>query len=83
MNEIKHPTFDGDHRKDEDMETWLLSMRKYFQLHNYSMQEEGTIVIYQLKGKALMGWDQYVQVKHIDDKKVTWRGSRGISKRNT
>jgi hypothetical protein len=36
MNKIKPPTFDGDHKKDEDVETWLLGMRKYFQLHNYS-----------------------------------------------
>jgi hypothetical protein len=41
MNKIKPPSFDGDHKKDEDAETWLLSMRKYFQLHNYSLQEEG------------------------------------------
>jgi hypothetical protein len=50
MNKIKHPTFDSEHRKDEDEETWLLGMRKYFQLHNYSAQEEGRIAIYQLKG---------------------------------
>jgi hypothetical protein len=41
MNKIKPPTFDGEHKKDEDAETWLLGMRKYFQLHNYSSQEEG------------------------------------------
>jgi hypothetical protein len=35
MNKIKPPTFDGEHKKDEDVETWLLGMRKYFQLHNY------------------------------------------------
>jgi hypothetical protein len=51
----------------------LLGMRKYFQLHNYSSQEEGRIAIYQLKGKASMWWDQLVQVKHIDEKKITWR----------
>ena len=36
MNKIKPPTFDGEHKKDEDAKTWLLGMRKYFQLHNYS-----------------------------------------------
>jgi N-glycosylase/DNA lyase len=48
-------------------------MRKYVQLHNYSSQVEGRISIYQLKGKASMWWDQFMQVKHIDEKKVTWR----------
>jgi hypothetical protein len=73
MNKIKPPTFDGEHKKDEDAETWLLGMRKYFQLHNYSSHAEGRISIYQLKGKASMWWDQFVQVQHIDEKNVTWR----------
>jgi hypothetical protein len=56
MNKIKPPTFDGEHKKDEDAETWLLGMRKYFQLHNYSSHAEGRISIYLLKGKTSMWW---------------------------
>jgi hypothetical protein len=56
MKKIKPPTFEGEDKKDEDTETWLLGMRKYFQLHNYSSHAEGRIVIYQLKGKAYMWW---------------------------
>ena len=52
MNKIKPPNFDGEKNKDEDDETWLLGMRKYFQLQNYSSHAEGIISIYQLKGKA-------------------------------
>jgi hypothetical protein len=73
MNKIKPPTFYGEHKKDEDAKTWLLDMRKYFQLHNYSSHAEGRIYIYQLKGKASMWWDQLVQVQHIKEKSVTWR----------
>ena len=73
MNKIKPPTFDGEHKKDEDVVTWLLGMRKYFQLHNYSSHAEDIISIYQLKEKASMWWDQLVQVKHIKEKSVTWR----------
>jgi hypothetical protein len=54
MNKIKPPTFDGEHKKEEDVETWLLGMRKYFQMQNYSPHAEGRIVMYQLKGKASM-----------------------------
>jgi hypothetical protein len=36
MNKIKPSTFDGDHKKDEDVERWLFGMRKYFPFHNYS-----------------------------------------------
>jgi hypothetical protein len=73
MNKIEPPIFDGEHKKDEDAETWSLGMRKYFQLHNYFSWIEGRIAIYQLKGKALMWWDQCMQLQHIDEKKVTWR----------
>jgi hypothetical protein len=73
MNKIKPPTFDGEHKKGGDAETWFLGMRKYFQLHNYSTQAEWIITIYHLNVKASMLWDKYVQVKHIDEKKVTWR----------
>jgi hypothetical protein len=30
MNKIKPPTFDGEHKKEEDAETWLLGMKRYF-----------------------------------------------------
>jgi hypothetical protein len=73
MNNIKPPTFDGEHKKDEDVETWFLGMRKYFELHNYSSHVEGIIDIYQLKGKASMWWDHLVQVQHIREKNVTWK----------
>jgi hypothetical protein len=73
MNKIKPPTFDGEHKKEEDAETWLLGMKKYFQLQNYSSHAERRIVIYQLKGKASMWWDQFVQVQHIKEKEVTWK----------
>jgi hypothetical protein len=73
MNKIKPLTFDGEHKKDEDDETWLLGMRKYFQLNNCSSHAEGRISIYQLKGKASMWWDQLVQVQHLREKNVTWK----------
>jgi hypothetical protein len=58
MNKIKPPTFDGENKKDEEVATWLLGMRKYFQLHNYSSHAERGISIYKLKGRASMWWDQ-------------------------
>jgi hypothetical protein len=73
MNKINPLTFDGEHKKEEDAETWLLGMKKYFQLQNYSAHAKGRIAMYQLKGKASMWWDQLVQVKCIREKDVTWK----------
>ena len=46
MNKIEPLTFDGEHKKEEDAETWLLGMKKYFQLQNYSAHTEGRIAMY-------------------------------------
>jgi hypothetical protein len=77
MNKIKPPSFDGEHKKEEDAETWLLGMKKYFQLQNYSTHAEGRTAMYQLKGKASMWWDQLVQVQHIREKEITWKEFKG------
>jgi hypothetical protein len=58
---LKPPPFDGEHRKGEDVEAWLLGMRKYFQLHDYSSNLEARISIYHLQGKASIWWDQLKQ----------------------
>ena len=54
INNIKPPMFDGEHKKEEDAETWFLGMRKCFKLQNYSSHAEGRIAMYQLKGKAFV-----------------------------
>jgi hypothetical protein len=48
-------------------------MTKYFQLQNYYSHAEQNFLIYQLKGKASIWWDQLVQVKHIKEKNITWK----------
>jgi hypothetical protein len=52
MNKIKPHTFDSEHKKDEDAETCLLGMRKYFKLPNYSSHAEGRISI-STEGKGI------------------------------
>jgi hypothetical protein len=73
MNKIKPPTFDGEHKKHEEALIWLLGMIKYFQLHNYSSHAEGRIIVYQIKGKESVWWDQLMQVWYIREKDVTWK----------
>jgi hypothetical protein len=73
MNKIKPPTFDGENQKEEDVETWLLGMRKCFQQKNYSSHAQGRIAMYQLKGKESMWWDQILKVQYIKEKNVTWK----------
>jgi hypothetical protein len=51
LRKINPPSFDGDNRTREYAESWLLGMRKYFQLHDYPSHVEAKIVFYHLQGK--------------------------------
>jgi hypothetical protein len=51
LRKLKPPNFDGENKKGEEVEAWLLGIRKYFQLHNYSSNLEARISIYHLQGK--------------------------------
>jgi hypothetical protein len=73
LRNFKPPPFDGEHRKGEDIEALLLGMKKYFQLHNYSLNLEKRISIYHLQGKTSMWWDQLKQFKNIDQMRISWK----------
>jgi hypothetical protein len=34
LKKEKPPTFDGEIKKGEEVEAWLLVLKKYFQVHN-------------------------------------------------
>ena len=73
LKKIKPPTFNGEHKKGEDVDTWLLEMKKYFQLHDYLSQVEARISTYHLQGKETMWWDQLKQSNNIYEKRISWR----------
>jgi hypothetical protein len=77
LRKIKPPTFNGEHRKGEEVEAWLLEMKKYFQLHDYPSRVEARIATYHLQGKETMWWDQLKQAKHLDEKRISWRQFKG------
>lgn len=73
LKKTKPPTLDGENKRGEDVESWLLGMRRYFQLYQYSPNLEARISIYHLKGKASIWWEELAQVKVINENKITWR----------
>ena len=68
-------------KKGEDVEAWMLGMRKYLQLHNYSSNMESRISIYNLQCKSSMLWDQLVQVKNINEREFYGDTSRSTSRK--
>jgi hypothetical protein len=77
LRKIKPPAFNGEHRKGEEVESWLLEMKEYFQLHDYPSRVEVRISTYHLQGKAAMRWDQLKQAKNVDEKRISWRQFKG------
>ena len=73
LKKIKPPTFYGENKIGEDIESWLLAMRRYFQLYQYSPDLEARIAIYHLKEKDSIWWDELEQVKRINEDRITWR----------
>jgi hypothetical protein len=53
---IKPATFDGESRVGEEDEAWLLDIKKYFQIYNYSNNMKVRMTIYNLKGKVRIWW---------------------------
>ena len=68
---VKPPTFRGDNENGEDVEAWLLGMRKYFHIYNYSSKMEANIAIHQLQGQASIWWEQWARVKKLDERHVS------------
>jgi hypothetical protein len=72
LRKLKPPTFDDENKRGDNAETQLLGIGKYFQWHSYSSNLEAMIAIYHLHENTSMWWDQLKQVKHIDEKIISW-----------
>jgi hypothetical protein len=69
----KTPYFNGDIEKGEEAEAWLLGLKKYFRVHDYSKNLKAQIVIFNLNGKASIWWEDLRNVKGIHEKDLSWK----------
>jgi hypothetical protein len=46
-------------------------------LHDYPSRVEDIIATYHSQGKTYTWWDQLNQVKHLDEKRISWRQFKG------
>ena len=49
---IKAPTFEGGMDFSDKYEEWLLEMKKYFKVHEYTIKVKYYLAIYHLNGKV-------------------------------
>jgi hypothetical protein len=69
---IKLATFDGESRTGEEAKAWLLDIKKYFQIYNYSSNMKVRMAIYNLKGKAIIWWQDLKLAKSLKEKQMEW-----------
>ena len=65
LRKLKPPTFDGN-KFGEVTEMWLLEMKKYMRLHDYSDNQEACIAIFNIKGRAYHWWKHLKQVERLE-----------------
>jgi len=61
----KAPNFDGEMKKSQDVEAWVLGMKKFFKLHDYSENMKARVATFSLKGKTNIWWEDVKNVRGI------------------
>ena len=57
------PTFNGEIKNGQEVEAWLLGIRKYFQVQDYSGNMKARVAIFNLTGRKSIWWEHFRQVK--------------------
>ena len=72
FKKIKPTSFDGESRNGEEVESWSLDIKKYFQIYNYSNNMKVGMEVYNLKGKASIWWID-LKISHgLKEKNLEW-----------
>ena len=72
FKKIKPATFDGESRTGEEAGAWLLDIKKYFHIYNYSNNMKVKMATYNLKGKASIWWQDLKLAKVLKEKQMEW-----------
>jgi hypothetical protein len=72
FKKIKPSTFDRDSKTREEVEAWLLDIKKYLQIYNYSSNMKVRMAIYNLKGKASIWWQDLKLAKGLKQEQMEW-----------
>jgi hypothetical protein len=72
FKKTKPSTFDGEYNTGEEFEAWLLYIKKYFQIYNYSSNMKVRMAIYNLKGKVSIWWQDLKLAKGLKEKQIEW-----------
>jgi hypothetical protein len=72
FKKAKPPSFDDDIKKGEEAEAWLLGLKKYFRVHDFSEKLKARVATFNLNGKASIWWEDLKNVKGIHEEDLSW-----------
>jgi hypothetical protein len=72
FKKIKPSTFDRKSITGDEVEAWLLDIKNYFQIYNYSINMKVRMAIYNLKGKENIWWKDLKFSKVLKEKQMEW-----------
>jgi len=68
----KPPTFDGEMKRSEDEEAWLVGTKTFFRFNDYSEKKKDKIDTFSLKGKTYIWWEYVKNFRDIREENLTW-----------
>jgi hypothetical protein len=72
FKKAKPPSFDGEIKKGEEAEAWLLGLKKYFRVHDFSENLKARVATFNLNGKASIWWEDLKNVKGVCKEESSW-----------
>jgi hypothetical protein len=71
FRKAKPPSFDGEINKGEEAEAWLLGLKKYFGVHDFSENLKARVSTFNLNGKASIWWEDLKNVKGVHEEDLS------------
>jgi hypothetical protein len=69
----KPPSFDGEIKKGDEVEAWLLGLKKYFRVHDFLENLKARVATFNLNGKASIWWEDLKNMKGVCEEDLSWR----------
>jgi hypothetical protein len=72
FKKAKPPSFDDEIKKGEEAEAWLLGLKKYFRVHDFSENMKARVATFNLNGKASIWWEDLNNLKGVRKEDLSW-----------
>jgi hypothetical protein len=72
LKNSKPPSFNGEIKKGEEEEAWLLGLKKYFRVHEFSENMKARVATFNLNGKVSIWWEYLKNMKGLHEEDLSW-----------